>query len=476
MTQTPPIPAADCQAHTSAIKRCIEKLRGDGELRTRCEASRAELESLLHGEGVMLTPELLDPLWKLEVSEEQRQVLRTAPELAGWRDWIAGRNAYLDDMVARPDRAEAPYRDWRRRQMKRCDIELGDSLNKVLPHAAAAIELSSGCSVGCWFCGISADKFRGHFAFNDENKALWRGVLEALQEVVGEGLGSTALYWATDPTDNPDYAEFAADFYEHSGHLPQTTTARPVKDVEWTRRVLNLRRELGQGGVDRFSILSTADLRRVHEAFSPEELRQVDLVLHNKGALGEDQTKASAGKARQANECPSRKPKPLNEDQETIACVSGFLVNMVEQRVRLISPCRTSSEWPEGYRVYADERFESPEHLRQILSRWTKTVFTEDALDRPAIGFHRDAEYLPSDNGFVIRTRHKERRVEGAPELRFLGDRIAERRWSRQRILEQGTAAGLPLLSLVGVLGQLAALGLLDDDPSEVETAAIAMA
>ena len=41
----------------------------------------------------------------------------------------------------------------------------------------------------------------------------------------------------------------------------------------------------------------------------------------------------------------------------TIACVSGFLFNMVERNVRLISPCNASERWPLGYRIYDEGTF-----------------------------------------------------------------------------------------------------------------------
>ncbi|MEQ8766383.1 MAG: radical SAM family RiPP maturation amino acid epimerase [Planctomycetota bacterium] len=451
-----------------AIKRCIEILRGDGDVRARCEASPQALEELMRDHGVAIDPSLLAGLWKLQPTEEEKERSRHAPELAEWWALANRRNDYVKKLRDLPDRDDTPFRSWRRRQIARCEIELHDALNKGLPHVAVAIELSSGCSVGCWFCGISADKFQGSLAFDEAGRTLWRGVLDALQDQLGDGLGSAALYWATDPTDNEDYLKFSEDFYQVTGHLPQATTARPLKNIAWTRDMIRLRQDLGIGGVDRFSLLSTKELRGVHEEFSPEDLQNVEFVYHNKGALGDDQMKTKAGRARVRAENSSR-PLTFNESQDTIACVTGFLVNLVEKRIRLISPCAVSEQWPDGFRVYADAQFESPEHLRRILAEWNEKVFTHDALDRPVLGFHRAASYEPTDTGFTLSTRYKTRRIEGAPEIRFLGDRLSERRWTRQEILDQGTRAGFALLSLVSVLGQLCQHGLLDDDPSRAE-------
>ena len=39
---------------------------------------------------------------------------------------------------------------------------------------------------------------------------------------------------------------------------------------------------------------------------------------------------------------------PMN----TIGCVTGFLFNMVDRTVQLISPCTATDEWPLGFYVY----------------------------------------------------------------------------------------------------------------------------
>src|SRR6266516_439208 len=41
-------------------------------------------------------------------------------------------------------------------------------------HAPVAFELSKGCTVGCWFCGVAATKFEHTWRYTDENGRLWR--------------------------------------------------------------------------------------------------------------------------------------------------------------------------------------------------------------------------------------------------------------------------------------------------------------
>ena len=47
---------------------------------------------------------------------------------------------------------------WRERQMNRCLSELGPDAARAMIFTPIAVELSKGCSVGCWFCGLSSGK------------------------------------------------------------------------------------------------------------------------------------------------------------------------------------------------------------------------------------------------------------------------------------------------------------------------------
>jgi len=156
-------------------------------------------------------------------------------------------------------------------------------------------------------------------------------------------------YWASDPADNPDYPRFIEDYALITGALPQTTTAAPLRDLGFTREVLALQsRYPGVGS--RFSILSLKMLDDVHAAFSALELIQVGLVLQNRGALV---GRAAAGRALARRERLSAAGRrddisPVDSDQATIACVSGFLVGMVARTVKLVSPTRACERWPLG--------------------------------------------------------------------------------------------------------------------------------
>ena len=265
---------------------------------------------------------------------------------------------------------------WRSRQQARCLSELGGHRHQVILHYPAAFELTSGCSVGCWFCGFAAPPLTGKFGATESNLLLWREVLEALRERVGPGARRAFGYWATDPLDHPDYEVFCRQFHEVLGGWPRTTTALGARDVERTRALLSESRERGCR-TDRLSVLSKGDLRRLYQAFQPDELLDVELIIH---LTGSHLMRSTSGRARARVEQGKRVAQDFPsaaEEAGTIACVSGFLVEMPKRRVRLISPCRATDERPLGYRVVAERSFEQGEDFRQAL----KELSSPDKLE-----------------------------------------------------------------------------------------------
>jgi radical SAM family RiPP maturation amino acid epimerase len=255
---------------------------------------------------------------------------------------------------------------WRQRQVNRSVGELGVSRADAIVHGPAALELSQGCTVGCWFCGVAAPKFDSWLPYTDENGELWRGVLRVLYNTIGRAAQRAFLYWATDPLDNRDYERYLVDFYRVLGRCPQTTTAQPQKDIERTRGLLKLAYSL-DSCIDRFSIISLNSLNKVHESLSPQEMLRVECVPQNREASARH-PKARVGRALKF--AAKREKELVNEEaSSTIACVSGFLFNMVERSVKLISPCNVSERWPLGYWVVDQARFDSPEQLAEALER-----------------------------------------------------------------------------------------------------------
>lgn len=249
------------------------------------------------------------------------------------------------------------FRLWRQRQMHRTLFELGDASAIGIVHPPYAFELTKGCTVGCWFCGISAEAFEGYWPFK-QNETLWRAMLRILSSKLGKRSASTGFcYWATDPLDNPDYERFLDTFWEELGYFPQTTTAQAHRDIPRTRALLELSQKRN-GFVDRFSLVTRKAMHLIHAAFTPDELENVELITQfNSESAG----KAIAGRARELVETRSQEgkslPKGVKEDNDsTIACVSGFIISPMEEKIVLISPCRGSIT-EKGYYEYKEATF-----------------------------------------------------------------------------------------------------------------------
>ena len=262
------------------------------------------------------------------------------------------------------------FDQWRQRQINRSSFELGVKGSGIV-HAPIAFELSDGCSVGCWFCGISAEKFKGHYVLDQNGAQEWKETLKSVYDILGSGMEAGFCYWGTDPLDNPDYLQFLKIYDQIVGVVPQTTTAIPLKNLDLTFKVLDLWKEKKNYPV-RFSILTKSILQRVHESFSAEELIGVELVLQNTGAMHD--LKTGAGKAFNNLEpkdnniiFPSKKKNKKVISDATIACVSGFLINIVTKKIRLVTPTLPTTKWKDGFITLSEMSYNNPKHLKDVM-------------------------------------------------------------------------------------------------------------
>ena len=300
-----------------------------------------------------------------------------------------------------------PFKAWRERQLARLRFDFS-GLGDLVVRPAAAFELSKGCSVGCWFCAISAERLTGIFAYADTGGALWRSVVKGLSEIIGTAAGSSFCYWATDPFDNPDYETFASDLHALTGVFPPTTTALPLKNLARTRTFIELSQSKGCR-LNRFSLLTLPMIQRVHRELSPEELLFVELVLQNPEALVftdfprvEPAIRVRAGRALVDEAVAAR--RNVQTAPGTIACIVGFLVNMVERTVQLVSPCIAGEDWPMGYRVHDQGRFSDGATFERELERMIgrNMALAVDFNEIPR--FLSGIEYTQLADGFRLAT------------------------------------------------------------------------
>jgi len=380
----------------SHMKRFLERWTMDPKYQ---EAFAADAAAALAALGVSLTPaEVIPLIVPAEATKATRLIL--AGRAAEVPEAVLRYRAFIDEKVRHRRRLRAEVvpsdprlRAWRNRMISRCVGELGPDRADAIVHAPVAFELSKGCTVGCWFCGVAAPKFEHTWPYSPENAKLWRETLEVVGEVYGPSARHGFLYWATDPLDNPDYEHFITDFHEVFGRCPQTTTAQGQKDTERTRRILRLAHSMGSE-VDRFSIIALNSLYRIHEAFTPEELLRVECVPQNKeAALAGRYLKSKAGRARKFANKRGGELVP-EEASSTIACVSGFLFNMVDRSVKLITPCNAGDRWPLGYWVIAEGTFNSADELRELMRSMIDENIRESLSVRDTVRLRRDVKLV----------------------------------------------------------------------------------
>lgn len=338
------------------IKRCGELMLMDSEFRKRFlfDSGKALREASLDVEPMdarILFGDDVDSICYSSLSEAGKLYLMfrrdSTTYVAPTRSWHAS-NQVLDR--------------WRQAQIARCDDELGRTGRK-LAHLPLAFELSTGCSVGCWFCGLSAGRLSGIFRYTDSNALLWRQCLQHMHVFLGADAEAPICYYATEPLDNPDLPLFLRDCFLEFHGVPQLTTAVPTRDSEFSKLVLRGLREQ-QLTLHRFSISSISELHNVLKIFSPEELLDVILVPR-------------------FPECPKAKLVRVGKAYEemertlprgTIACVSGFVVNMENKSVRLVTPTRTCEEFPNGEIVVEQRWFDDADDLESQVNDLLKEI------------------------------------------------------------------------------------------------------
>lgn len=442
----------------SYVKRFSQRWHADADFREQISIDpyKAVIQY-----GLKVEVEEIRPLWDRELNNKSGAKLAISPLIQKYQEFSKRITATDLMQSISGSLKNSNFKMWRSRQIARVSSQFKQSFYNGIGFFPACFELSKGCSIGCHFCGISAPRLNDIFFYTSENAKLWREVLELLKEILGQAAGTGFCYWATDPLDNPDYEKFCSDFHAVLGIFPPTTTAQPLKDPTRTRSLLELSKEKGCLH-NRFSILSLKMFNQVHEEFSAEELTFVDLVLQNKES---DTTKAIAGRARERILKNGEKTDKAFSDQGTIACVSGFLFNMVDRTVKLISPCNASDRWPLGYIVHSEGTFSNINDLKILLEKMISDNMPLTVRPNELINFRSDLKYESLDDGFQLSTRIKTFKFRHDSYLRKLGEVIYEGGKTAQEIASLFNSCGVSPDCTFHYLNLMLEKSVLDDEP-----------
>lgn len=142
----------------------------------------------------------------------------------------------------------------------------------------------------------------------------------------------------------------------------------------------------GGGGVQRFSVNSVEDFRSCMRLFTPEELRDVVFVPHYPEAGG---IYYRSGRAQSLADAV----------EGSVACVSGFLVNLAARTIQLVAPCIEPSAWPDGYRSLASSSFRTDEDLAAFLERCREEVLDRILNDTTPVALRKDLQSSEGADG-----------------------------------------------------------------------------
>ncbi|MBU0945840.1 MAG: radical SAM family RiPP maturation amino acid epimerase [Proteobacteria bacterium] len=353
------IPVPGCQ-QWPLVKRLFELWNSDPSFR---KTVNEDFDSL--SKTYRLCPDslaLAKHLWQDNSFTDQHYSRKAFPQLHDFLQHQQELMALRSHIRQSCDPLPARFSKWRNCQINRCEWQFGTQKNETIIHMPICFELSQGCSLGCHFCGLSAPKLRSVFAYTPQNSQLWQEILQVCRDILGNSSSRASLYWATEPFDNPDYERFCLDFHSILGVFPQTTTALALASITRTKNFFRLSQARGCE-LNRLSVHTVEDLLSLHSNFTAEELAQVELVLQNQGSL---QKKVKAGRL-----LTSHHP---SVEKTTISCTTGFLVNLVEKSVRLISPWPADAEHPSGYKTFAQNHFSTADDFTSLLQQMISTT------------------------------------------------------------------------------------------------------
>ncbi len=443
------------------IKRFLELLTGDRKFREQLKANPDQAGQIAKSRGLDLDLKKFSSKFNTPLVCDGKDP--EFPLAVLWREWIDDlikfRSMLRDDGYS--STADPRFNAWRKRQVERTNSEMGMMRGDAITHPIFSFELSKGCSVGCWFCALGAKSFEGYYQRNPKNVLLWRDILGVAVDLFGTAVQTSFCYWATEPFDNPNYLDFLQDYKDIVGVLPQTTSAVATRDLVWTRRLMDMIKA-GNALPSRFSIINSKTLRDLHRLFSPEELVRYELLMQLKDS---SYGKARAGKTLKKVNSPSKKEGGLqvNEGVSSIACVSGYLVSMMDRTIKLVSPCQATDQWPMGFRIHDEGTFSDAKDFGDFITgSISRHMPSSLPVDKP-VAFRKGLAYEQTENGFILSSEASAHSFTGDRFVAHLGDMVAEGIHNPAQIVGSLVDSGADIFGIRGTLSDLYDKGFLED-------------
>jgi len=444
----------------SQLKRLFERLQCDSELLSASHKSefRPDQRRRLNEIGIKLDlskfPLEMEKqhdlaLYILAVSREKaeelddsvKQLVADYPLLQLWGRYLTViskkrlRTIRLDDDLQTP--VSLKFNAWRKRRIAAAKSELGFFARQI-SHPSFAYELSEGCSVGCWFCSFAVQKLTGVLDYSAERSSVLSIVKHNI-DIFGKKTAGNALpYYRTEPHDNPGYINFMRDFEELTGDVLCTATA-VCGDINWLRELMKFyRRKDARYAWPRLSILSLGMMDKVHDAFSPMELLDIEFLVQSRDNV---RPKVTGGRILEENaglrekEDFSDRDNIGNVPQGSIACVSGFDINLVSRTIMLFCPSYAGNRWPHGFRVFGQTGYTDesgyPEAIKGLVER---CMFMSPPKDK-AVRFRDDIIFRPTETGFDLATPNQVHHFKGKEKYGPLGVMIASGRYTCEEMI-----------------------------------------
>jgi hypothetical protein len=237
-----------------------------------------------------------------------------------------------------------------------------------------------------------------------------------------------------------------------------TATARA--DEKWISDLLAHYRPLNQPW-PRISVLTRSIMYKIHKRFTPEETMDMTLLMQQKDSE-ETRLKVPGGRDKMLAKLDEyddlrthdieRRPDDMIVPQGSIACVSGFLINIIDKSIRLISPCYTTAEHRYGYRVFDEVKFTDAADFDRQMGAMIERKMVYEPYDAMIMKFRDDLVYRPKADGFQVTTRHQVHQLVGNDVYAPLGELLNQGTFTYAEVVDNLVERGHNAMIVTAVI------------------------